>query len=112
MQVAQEFAREYNVICILKDARTITAWPDGRVCINTSGNHGMATAGSGDILTGILAGLIAQGMEPAQAAAAGVYLHGAAGDLQAEHTGTYGMMARDILDGIGIVLKEIERIPR
>lgn len=112
LQVAQEFAREYNVICILKDARTITAWPDGRACINTSGNHGMATAGSGDILTGILAGLIAQGMEPAQAAAAGVYLHGAAGDLQAEHTGTYGMMARDILDGIGIVLKEIERIPR
>lgn len=112
LQVAREFAEEYNVVCILKDARTITALPDGRACINTSGNHGMATAGSGDVLTGILAGLIAQGMEPEQAAVTGVYLHGAAGDRQAEKTGTYGMMARDILDGIGLVLKEKEGVSR
>ncbi len=112
LQAAREFAAEYDVICILKDARTVTAWPNGRAYLNTSGNHGMATAGSGDVLTGILAGLIAQGMEPEQAAVTGVYLHGAAADKQAEHTGTYGMMARDILDGIGMVLKEKEGIAR
>ncbi len=110
LQAAQEFAEEYQVICILKDAGTITALPDGRAYINTSGNHGMATAGSGDVLTGILAGLIAQGMAPWEAAFTGVYLHGAAAEKQVQQTGTYGMMARDILDGIKMVLKEKEGI--
>ena len=107
LQTAKDFAAEYQVICVLKDARTVTAWPDGRTWINTSGNNGMATAGSGDVLTGIIAGLIAQGMKPGEAAAMGVYLHGLAGDRQAAQKGVYGLTAQDILDGIWQVLKEI-----
>lgn len=107
LQVAQNFSKEYNVTCILKDARSITAWPNGITFINTSGNNGMATAGAGDVLTGILAGLIAQGMEVEKAAPMGVYLHGVAADKQMEEVGTYGMMAQDIIKGISKVLKSI-----
>lgn len=109
LQVAREFAKEYNVICILKDARTITALPDGTVFVNTSGNNGMATAGAGDVLTGVLAGLTAQGMEAGQAAPMGVYLHGAGGDKAVEQTGTYGMMAQDIIEGVRQLLKQTEQ---
>lgn len=107
LQTAKDFAAKYQVICVLKDARTVTAWPDGRIWINTSGNNGMATAGSGDVLTGIIAGLLAQGMVPGEAAAMGVYLHGLAGDNQAAQQGVYGLTAQDILTGIPQVLKEI-----
>lgn len=107
LQVAQQFAEEYNVICVLKDARTITALPDGTVFLNTSGNSGMATAGAGDVLTGILAGLIAQGMKPEEAAPVGVYLHGAAAAAMLEETGTYGLMAQDIIKGISKVIRNM-----
>lgn len=106
METAGEFAAEYHVICILKDARTVTALPDGRIWVNASGNNGMATAGAGDVLTGILAGLIAQGMEPERAAPMGVYLHGLAGDRMAAERGYYGLMAQDILEGIARILAE------
>lgn len=105
LQVARDFAEEYNVICVLKDARTITALPNQRAYINTCGNNGMATAGAGDVLTGILAGLIAQGMDVSMAAPVGVYLHGLAADLQAAQIGTYSLMAQDIIDGISRVLR-------
>ena len=108
LQVARDFAREYNVICVLKDAGTVTALPDGTAWINTSGNNGMATAGSGDVLTGILAGLIAQGMSPQKAAALGVYLHGAAADRQVSETGIRAMMAQDIIEGTAAVLREYD----
>lgn len=108
LQTARDFAAEYHVICVLKDARTVTALPDGRTYVNVSGNNGMATAGSGDVLTGILAGLAAQGMELCQAVPAGVYLHGAAGDSQRRDKGAYGMTAQDLLTGIGEVLREEE----
>lgn len=108
LEAAQAFAAEYHVICILKDARTVTALPDGRAYVNTSGNHGMATAGAGDVLTGVLAGLIAQGMDLEQAAPVGVCLHGAAADWQAAELGTYGMTAKDILGGIRAVLRDKE----
>lgn len=107
IETARAFAAEYHVICVLKDARTVTALPDGRVWVNTSGNNGMATAGTGDVLTGVLAGLIAQGMEPELAAPAGVYLHGLAGDRGVREKGFYGLTAQDILDGIPCVLKDI-----
>ncbi len=107
LETAKEFAEEYHVICVLKDARTVTAMPGGIAWVNTSGNNGMATAGSGDVLTGIIAGLVAQGMEPQYAASIGVYLHGLAGDAQAAENGTYGLMARDILKGIAHVLKNL-----
>lgn len=109
LETAKEFAEEYQVICVLKDARTVTAVPGGFAWINDSGNNGMATAGSGDVLTGILAGLIAQGMEPQYAASMGVYLHGLAGDVQAKERGAYGLMAQDILEGIVRVLAQFSR---
>lgn len=104
LQNAREFAAEYHVICVLKDARTITALPDGSAWVNTSGNNGMATAGSGDVLTGIISGLIAQGMKPESASSMGVYLHGLAGDVQKAEKGAYSLMAQDILEGITRVL--------
>lgn len=109
LQVAGEFAEEYNVICVLKDARTAIALPDGTKFINTSGNNGMATAGAGDVLTGVIAGLLAQKMETTQAAPLGVYLHGTGADWMIEQTGTYGMMAQDIIEGVRQVLKEIDK---
>lgn len=109
LQVALDFSKEYNVICVLKDARTVITFPDGTSYINTTGNNGMATAGAGDVLTGIIAGLIAQGMDLNLAAPIGVYLHGAAADAQAAQTGTYALMARDIIDGIGAVLHTIKK---
>lgn len=107
IHTAKEFARTNQVICVLKDARTVVS--DGeKVYINISGNSGMAVGGSGDVLTGLLAGLLAQHMELFEAAAAGVYLHGLAGDAARERKGAYGMLASDIADSIGDVLKELE----
>lgn len=111
LQTARDFAGEYHVICVLKDARTITALSDGTTWINTSGNNGMATAGSGDVLTGILAGLIAQGMTAQKAAALGVYLHGAGADRQVAETGVRAMMAQDIIEGTAAVLREYDARP-
>ncbi len=107
LETARQFAREYGVICALKDARTVVS--DGaRVYVNTSGNNGMAVGGSGDILTGVICGLLAQKMPPFDAAALGVYLHGLAGDAAQERRSAYGMIARDIADQIGEVLKQID----
>ena len=100
LQVARDFAKEYNVICVLKDARTIIALPDQNAWINTNGNSGMATAGSGDVLAGTIGGLMAQGMDGARSAYYGVYVHAAAADEQCKKTGIYGLMAQDILAGI------------
>lgn len=88
-----------TVIC--KDARTVVVWPDGRHgYLNTTGNAGMATAGSGDVLAGMVTGLLAQGMRGADAAVAGVYLHGLAGDLAAERETEVSMTATDIIERI------------
>lgn len=103
---AQEFARRYDVICVLKDARTFTAIPYGCGYLNTSGNNGMATAGSGDVLSGVIGGLLAQGMQAQLAAPLGVYLHGLAGDVIRQKKGAYGMMAGNIVDGVWEVLAE------
>lgn len=109
VDIARKYAKEHNVICVCKDARTVTALPEGRAYINTSGNQGMATAGAGDVLTGVLAGLVAQGMEPKDAAPFGVFLHGLAGDAIREETGCYGMLATDIIEGVRRVTKELGR---
>lgn len=97
---AKAFAKAHNVTCVLKDARTVTAFSDGSYYINTSGNNGMATGGAGDVLTGVIAGLIAQGVEPDMAAVFGVFLHGKAGDIMVKETGQYSMMASDLIEGI------------
>ena len=84
------------------------AAPDGRLAVNTTGNDGMAKGGSGDILTGLLTGLLAQGMEPFAACCAAVWLHGRAGDLAAEEKGRRGMTPLDIIEMLPYALKEVE----
>lgn len=100
IETASRFAQENSVHLILKGARTILAFADGSVVINPTGNPGMATAGSGDVLTGIIAGLIAQGLEVRQAAIAGTYLHGLAGDIFSEKSAEASLIAGDLLNGI------------
>ena len=95
--IAQDFARAHSSIVVLKGARTIIAHPHGPTAIAPTGNPGMATAGTGDVLTGILAGLLAQGVSPWEAAQSGVYLHGLAGDLAARTYGHASLMAGDLL---------------
>lgn len=107
LRTARTFAAEKGCMTVLKDSHTITALPDGRAYVNLSGNHGMATAGSGDVLAGIIGGLLVQGMEPELAAPFGVYLHGLAGDAARERFGAAGMLARDIIDGIIEVQKSL-----
>lgn len=106
MPVAKDFAREYNVITVLKGANTVIALPDGKIYINTKGNSGMATAGSGDVLAGIIGSFVAQGLPPWQAAVSGVYIHSSAGDMAAKKLGEHGMIAGDILDNIPYVIRE------
>ncbi|MGN0334140.1 MAG: NAD(P)H-hydrate dehydratase [Lachnospiraceae bacterium] len=102
------FTDRYPVILVWKDARTIVMSKNRDLFVNTSGNPGMATGGSGDVLTGVIASLIGQGMEPLEAARLGVYLHGKAGDAAAVRKGMHGMLASDILYGISEVIKHEE----
>lgn len=94
---ARAFACQYKVVLVLKGARTIIALPDGRVRINSTGNPGMASGGTGDVLTGVIGGLLAQGLGPEEAAVLGVYLHGRAGDRLRPRLGEAGMTATDLL---------------
>jgi ADP-dependent NAD(P)H-hydrate dehydratase / NAD(P)H-hydrate epimerase len=98
LEVARKFAREHEMIVVLKGHRTLIAAPDGDVWVNPTGNPGMATGGTGDVLTGMVAGLIAQHPQHALAAAAlAVYLHGLAGDLASESVGENSMVATDLV---------------
>ncbi|MCC8102856.1 MAG: NAD(P)H-hydrate dehydratase [Clostridiales bacterium] len=105
---AEDFAQAHEMICALKAARTVVS--DGtQVYLNTSGNDGMAVAGSGDVLTGVICGLLAQGTPVFEAATLGVYIHGLAGDLaRKERGGAYGMMAGDIADSVAKVMKRAD----
>lgn len=96
-----QFSKKYKVIVVLKGAFTSVSTPDGRLFFNSSGNPGMATAGSGDVLTGIILGLLAQGMSSENAALAGVYLHGLAGDLAALQNSEFSLVAGDIIEFLG-----------
>lgn len=98
---------KYNIIVVLKGFNTIVASPKDDVYINETGNPGMATAGSGDVLTGMIASLLGQGLKPIDAAKLGVFCHGLAGDLGSLEKGEYGLIASDILDNIPYVFKEI-----
>lgn len=97
---AIDFAKKFGVVTVLKGAETIIASPDGEVYINHTGNSGMATGGSGDVLSGIIGSLLAQGAAPINAAAAGVFLHGTIGDLAAEKLGKISMLPTDMIDMI------------
>ncbi len=105
---AQTLARSADVIVILKGAPTVVAVPGGRTYVNPSGNAGMASGGSGDVLTGILAALIGQGMDPETAACLGVYVHGLAGDLCAEHMCEAGLTAGDVASALPRARRAIE----
>ena len=103
---ATDFAMKYKVTLVLKGAGTVIATPDGRVFINSTGNPGMATGGTGDVLSGMIGSLLAQGYTAAQAACLGVYLHGLAGDLAAEEKGEMGMIAGDLIEKIPAAIHE------
>lgn len=106
LSIARDFAEKHGVSVVLKGFRTLTALPTGEVFINSTGNPGMATAGMGDVLTGVIGSLLAQGMRPEKAAAAGVYLHGRAGDRVAERLGDRGLLASDVIEELPQVFKE------
>ena len=100
LEIAERLAQDRNVTVVLKGAGTIIALPDGRSYVNTTGNPGMATAGSGDVLTGMIGSLLAQGYPTGISAALAVFLHGQAGDLAAEKMGMAAITARDLCDNI------------
>ena len=104
---AIEMAKKYQLVIVLKSHYTMTVNTDGRVYINSNGNPGMATAGSGDVLTGIIGALLAQGYDSRTSAVLGVFIHGAAGDMASVTHGTYGMVAGDIVDNIGQVIRNL-----
>lgn len=99
-EIAADFAKEYGVVTVLKGSGTIIASPDGKILINRTGNSGMATGGSGDVLAGMTGSLLAQGANVFDAASAAVYLHGLSGDLAAEKLGKISMLPTDLIDEI------------
>ncbi len=96
-ELARSFASGYNVVTVLKGAGTVTASPDGETAVNPTGNSGMATGGSGDVLAGICGALLSQGGKPFDCAAAAVFIHGLAGDLAARRLGKISMLPTDII---------------
>ena len=104
-KICRDFSHENSVICIAKNARTIITGDFEEVYVNISGNEGMSTGGSGDVLTGVIAALLGQGMKAYDAAVLGVYIHGRAGDDAAERLGTRSMLAMDIVKSLPEVLK-------
>jgi ADP-dependent NAD(P)H-hydrate dehydratase / NAD(P)H-hydrate epimerase len=111
LELAREFAREHGVQLVLKGFRTLIASPEGQVWVNPTGNPGMATGGSGDVLTGIAASLLAQYADhsPTEVTAAAVYLHGLAGDIAARELGEASMIAGDILESLPGAYREIKQ---
>ncbi|MGE5419340.1 MAG: NAD(P)H-hydrate dehydratase [Chloroflexota bacterium] len=107
LQRQKEFSQKYGCIIVLKGAHTSITFPDGNVYFNSTGNPGMATAGSGDVLTGILVSLLSQGYSPENAAVLGVYLHGLAGDIAAEGLSFEAIIASDIINCIGKAFNRI-----
>jgi len=103
-----EFARKYNIYLVLKGAHTSVATPEGKIFFNSVGNPGMATGGSGDVLTGIIVSLLSQNYTPFEAALFGVYIHGLAGDFAAEQKGQYPLIASDIIKYLPDALKSFE----
>ncbi|MBQ9860993.1 MAG: NAD(P)H-hydrate dehydratase [Clostridia bacterium] len=106
---AQTAAARFDAVVVLKGHHTVIAAPNGTVSVNQTGNPGMAVAGSGDVLAGMIAGLLAQGLSLFDAARCGVYLHGAAGDLAAARLSQHAMLPTDILDELGTLFSQLEK---
>ncbi|SEK39429.1 yjeF C-terminal region, hydroxyethylthiazole kinase-related/yjeF N-terminal region [Aquimarina amphilecti] len=107
----KDFSKKNDCIVVIKGANSLIVYQED-IYVNTSGNPGMATAGSGDVLTGIITGLISQGYDPLHAAVFGVYLHGSAGDLAIQQTGYQGLLASDIVSHIGKSYLELFKKPQ
>ena len=108
--IARAFAEENRCHLVLKGARTVMATPEGRVSINPTGNAGMASGGMGDVLAGMVAGFLAQGLPPEDAVRLGVYLHGRAGDRVAEDRGGVGLIASDLVEELPRAIQELWQI--
>jgi len=108
LEKAMAFSKKHEVVLVIKGAHTITVYK-GAGYVNSTGNPGMATAGSGDVLAGMIAGLISQGYVPHQAAIFGVYLHGLAGDIAASKYGFEALTAQGIINAIGYAYKALLR---
>ena len=108
-RAALRFAEKYGCILVLKGPATITASPDGRAYINTTGNNGMAKGGSGDVLAGMVLSFLGQGMEPVEAAALAVYVHGLTLDRVLDRLGEYGMLPGDLAEEIPAAILRLQR---
>ena len=108
-ETARQYAQKWNAVVVLKGQRTVVAAPDGRVCVNPTGNPGLARGGSGDVLAGMAAALLACGLPAYEAAACAVYLHGAAADRAAAVHGEYGMLPHDLLPELGRMFAQQQR---
>jgi len=106
-EVAKKFSRVYNCVTILKGFKTIVANPKGQCFVNDSGNSGMSTAGTGDVLTGMIVSLLAQGIDVYSSSIIAVHLHGVAGDYAAKEKGQISLIAGDLLDKLPQVFKEV-----
>ena len=106
---ARGFAAAHRCFLELKGANTIIAAPDGRARVNTTGNPGMASGGMGAVLTGVLSGLLAQGLPPEEACCLGVFLHGYVGDMATEEKGEAGILARDLIERLPSGLRALRQ---
>lgn len=107
-----QFTGQYPAVCVLKDARTVVAERTKGIFVNTAGNQAMAKAGAGDVLAGVITGLLAGGLEAYDAAVLGVYLHACGGDKAKERLGSYSVLAEDLIAGVGVCMKEAEEKTR
>jgi NAD(P)H-hydrate epimerase len=105
--IALSFAHQYNIVLVLKGHETLVARPNGECYVNKTGNPGMATGGTGDVLAGMIASFIGQGIEPFEAAMLGAYLHGLSGDIAVKEKGALSLTATDLLNKLPDVLKRL-----
>lgn len=110
--IAQRFAEEWGHVVVLKGSKTVIAEPGGKVRVNPHGNPALASAGTGDVLAGIIGGLLAQGLDPFEAAVTGVFLHGAAGDEASARLGDAGVLASDLLPLIPVTIHDLKPLLR
>jgi NAD(P)H-hydrate epimerase len=110
LEIQRAFSVKHNVIIVLKGAHTSISDPDGNIYFNSTGNSGMATGGSGDVLTGILTGLLAQGYSAKEAALLGVYIHGLAGNLALEEQSKESLIASDLIGYLGKAFRRLHQI--
>jgi NAD(P)H-hydrate epimerase len=107
LEAVREAASRFGCVCLLKGAATLIASPDGRVAINSSGSPALASGGTGDVLTGVIAALLAQGLPPFEAAVAGAFVHGHAGEIAAGRVGMVGTLAGDVRDALPEALRTV-----